>query len=152
MPSIQPLTQDDLPALRRMMAAYLHEVDPAADPEAIWGDEFMATCLRGMEAGTIVALIAVEGGNPAGFSVARLDRHWYRANVTMGLIEEFYIVPAYRGAGLGRALAAETVTLLRARGAATLTATVVRENLAALLFWQRVGFSLEGFVLFHLAH
>jgi ribosomal protein S18 acetylase RimI-like enzyme len=135
-----------------MMASYLHEVDPNADPDTIWGDAFFAACLRGMETGAVVAFVAVAAEDLVGFSIARLASHWYRAGVTEGLIEEFYIAPAFRGAGLGRALATETITALRARGASTLTATVVRENLAALLFWQHVGFSLEGFVLFHLTH
>jgi ribosomal protein S18 acetylase RimI-like enzyme len=54
--------------------------------------------------------------------------------------------------GLGQSLALETFAFLRSRGATSLMASVVQGNLAALLFWQRVGFSIEGFVLFHVSH
>jgi ribosomal protein S18 acetylase RimI-like enzyme len=68
------------------------------------------------------------------------------------MVEEFYIAPAFRGAGLGRALASQTITSLRAGGASSLVAMVARANPGALLFWQRMGFSIEGFVLFDVAH
>jgi ribosomal protein S18 acetylase RimI-like enzyme len=151
MRSIQPLTQEHLGAMRQLLAEYLQEFDPAADPEALWGDAFLTACLDGTRSGAIVAYVVMDAGNLAGFSVARLDRHWYRGSITVGMIEEFYIAPAFRAAGLGRALAAQTITSLYARGASSLMATVVQGNVAALGFWQRMGFSLEGFVLFHVA-
>lgn len=138
--------------MRRLMSDYLHEIDPAGDPDTVWGDEFYAACLRGIETGTVVVLTAIEAGDLVGFSVARLDPHWYRGGLRVGVIEEFYIAPAFRGVGLGRALATETITSLRTHGASSLMAMVVQGNMAALVFWQRVGFSLEGFVLFHVAH
>src|SRR5207248_1946074 len=101
MPNIQPLAIDQLSAMRRLMADYLHEIDPAGDPEAIWGDAFFATCLQGLADGTVVVLTAIEAGDLVGFSVARLDRHWYCGSIMMGIIEEFYIAPPVRRIGLG---------------------------------------------------
>ena len=148
---IDPFTSADLPALRRMMNDYLLEYDQHADTSQYWDDEYFAACLAELAAGSMVIFLSriQDGSNePAAFAIARIEPYWYRRSMFMGIVEEFYVAPAHRRAGLGRALASRTFDELRARGASMITASVLQQNLPALLFWQHIGLTIEAYRLF----
>lgn len=144
----EPLTPADLPAWRAMLHAYLREHDSLSMPDEYWDDEFFAVCLAGAAAGTHLIILAKIDDAPIGFALARLQQHWYRSSVRMGSVDEFYVAPGHRRAGIGRALAARIIEAMRAAGATTITASVLQAKLDALLFWQRMGFSIEAYYLF----
>lgn len=152
---IDPFTSADLPALRRMMNDYLLEYDQHADTSQYWDDEYFAACLAEIAAGSMVIYLTriQDGGDePIAFAIARIEPYWYRRSMFMGTVEEFYVTPAHRRAGLGRALATHTFGELRARGASVITASVLQQNLPALLFWQHMGLTIEAYRLFRPAH
>jgi len=146
--TIEPFTKADLRSWRAMLHDYLLEHDPRSNPARYWPDEFFAACLAGLDAGTHLIWLAKEDDLPIGFALARIEHHWYRTSIRIGTMEEFYVAPAYRRAGVGRALAARTIEEMRLAGATTITASVLQANLGVLLFWQRVGFSIEAYHLF----
>src|SRR5262249_36257171 len=145
---IEPFTAADLPAWRAMLHEYLLEHDPSCNPNEYWDQEFIAACLAGIEAGTHLILLAKIDDAVIGFSLAHIEPQWYRGSVRMGTVDEFYVAPAHRRAGIGRALAVRTVEALRRGGATTISASVLQAKLGALLFWQRLGFSIEAYHLF----
>lgn len=154
-PFIRPLQDGEMPLLRRLLTDYLLEWDPSADPAGYWHDDYIAAFRTGLESGTVVILLLwPEGpgnGEPVGCAIARIERAWYRASDVMGIMEEFYIAPAYRRLGHGRALAEAAFTQLQRLGAAVITAQVLRENTRALQFWQGIGLSIEVYQLYRSA-
>jgi ribosomal protein S18 acetylase RimI-like enzyme len=145
---IEPFAQADLPTWQAMLRAYLLEHDPHSNPAQYWDREFFDACLAGLAAGTHLIWLARKDDEAVGFSLARLEPAWYRRSIRMGTVEEFYVAPAHRRAGIGRALATRTIAALRAGGATSISASVLQANLGALLFWQRMGFSIEAYHLF----
>lgn len=147
MPTIHPIRSDDMPALRRLLAAYIQEWDPEEDPDQYWHEDYWAAFRAGLADGTLAILLAWPGergeDEPIGFAIVRREPAWYRAGSVMGIVEEFYIAPSYRRRGLGRALADRAAAQLREMGAQAITAYVLRRNARALEFWQRIGFSIE---------
>lgn len=151
MPSIGPFRSRELPALRRLLDAYLLEFDPGVDPLAYWDEEYIAALLAGLGDGSLTIWLARNGDDLVGFAIARMERQWYRGSRRAGIVEEFYVTPAYRRQGLGRMLAERVVEWLNAQGAAEIRAPVLRRNLDGLLFWQRLGFSIEAYLLYRLS-
>ena len=147
MPTIHPIQPGEMPALRRLLEAYILEWNPDEDPDQYWHEDYWAAFRAGLADHTLAILLvwpeAPGAGLPIGFAVARVERAWYRATSLMGIMEEFYIAPPYRRKGLGRALAARTSSHLREMGAAGITAYVLRRNVRALKFWRKIGFSIE---------
>jgi ribosomal protein S18 acetylase RimI-like enzyme len=154
-PLIRPLAESEMPLLRRLLADYLLEWDPSADPAGYWHDDYIAAFRAGLAAGTLAILLlwsdAPDDGEPLGCAIARIERAWYRAGDVTGIVEEFYITPAYRRHGHGRALAEAIFAQLRRMGATVITAQVLRENTRALHFWQGIGMSIEVYQLYRLA-
>ena len=155
MPTIRALAGGEMPLLRRLLADYVVEWDPATDPAGYWHDDYIAAFRAGLEAGTVVILLLwpeePDEGEPIGCAIGRIERAWYRASEVTGILEEFYIAPTFRRRGHGRGLAEAAISQLRRMGAAVITAQVLRENTRALHFWQRLGMSIEVYQLYRLA-
>ncbi|HWE60480.1 MAG TPA: GNAT family N-acetyltransferase [Chloroflexota bacterium] len=135
----------DLPALRQLMHDYLTEFDP----ESIYADdEYFTALLHGVRTGTHTIWLARKDGISVGFALVRIEQQWYRETVKLGIFEEFYVAPAYRRQGIGRALVARAAEGLRAQGVTAISASVVQANVGGLLFWQRLGFRIEAYHLF----
>ena len=93
------------------------------------------------DAGIIRIDFALDGETAAGFSVYQIDKpesDWYK-RPGWGFIREFYIVPAFRKAGFGRALATHTENALYQMGAERLYLT----SDGAIPFWRRCGWKLS---------
>jgi GNAT superfamily N-acetyltransferase len=90
----------------------------------------------------VFGLVAVEGGQIVGFTVARTSRHPLLPGVA-GEIEEFYVTSAARSRGVSRALAEATRARLRSMGAGVVWHYVCREDTVAQGFWQHLGFASD---------
>jgi len=80
------------------------------------------------------ALLATADGTDAGFIVAEAG----------GWIIQVGVMPAARGRGLGAALVAEAVRLMRAGGQTVITLNVNVNNPHAAALYRRLGFALAG--------
>jgi ribosomal protein S18 acetylase RimI-like enzyme len=139
---------EELPVLRRMMEDYLAEFDPGEDAATLWDDEYYRACEAGVLAGTHSIAFAREGAEAIGFLITRVETMWYRQSSQIGHVEELYVKPKFRRRGTGRALVAWASERFRRRGIQTATASVLRENQAALGFWQQLGFEIKVHYLF----
>jgi ribosomal protein S18 acetylase RimI-like enzyme len=101
------------------------------------------------------AVVAAIGGEPAGFALFYLTYSTVLGRTALHL-EDLYVRPGQRGAGLGRALLAHLAGVAVERGCARLDWQVLRANEPALRFYRRLGareldeitaFRLEGAAL-----
>jgi ribosomal protein S18 acetylase RimI-like enzyme len=139
------LVPEDLPLFQHLMYDYLIEFDPRG---MYADDEYYAALRRGLAAGTHTIWLARTARAAVGFALVRIEQQWYRESAKVGVVEEFYVAPACRHQGVGRALAARAVASLRSQGATAISASVVQANMGGLLFWQRLGFTIEAYHLF----
>lgn len=132
---IRPATPDDVAlvlAFIRELAAYerlSHEVraTEAALHEALFGPQPAAE-----------ALLAEVGGEPAGFALYFHTFSTFLAGRGLYL-EDLFVRPAHRGAGVGRALLTHLARLARERGCTHFEWSVLDWNEPALAFYRRLG-------------
>jgi len=94
-------------------------------------------------AGSDVLLVDDDSGELAGFCSLARSRD-ADSNSRTGEIAAIYVDPARWRAGLGAALLADALNLAPARGFTEVTLWVLEQNLAARLFYEKLGFRLDG--------
>ncbi len=82
-------------------------------------------------------LVAEDGGRVIGAVMAGYEGH-------RGWINYLAVEPARQRGGLGRELMTAAERLLRAAGCPKINLQVRPENQAAIAFYERLGFSVEG--------
>ena len=127
-----------------MAEAYLRELEPY-DP--------MGADLGGIEAFRRATLDDAEGrellwvladGERAGLAVVRTLPDWPDESRTVASIAEFYVLPAHRGGGIGRAAVEALLAAHRRRGTALVEAEILRDNEPAQAFWAALGFEVQS--------
>ncbi|QQS01371.1 MAG: GNAT family N-acetyltransferase [Austwickia sp.] len=135
--AIRPARPDDVPDLLRFvrdLATYEREPDSVAATE----DDFTAALFPTVGGPVASAHVAEVAGAPAGMAL------WFPTFSTwtgrQGMwLEDLYVDPAHRGAGLGRALLAELAAECVRRGWPRLEWTVLDWNEPALGFYRGLG-------------
>ena len=87
-------------------------------------------------------LVAEVGGGLVGFLTAHISSHPILTGLS-GEIEELYVQPQARHAGIGSALVQEAVSLLRQQGAGTLRSHACAESPVARAFWAHLGWEQD---------
>ena len=114
--------------------AALHAVCFPEDP---WDDAAFRHLLAGPGMFAIIAGVAGDPPEPAGFMVAR-------AIAGEAEIVTFGVLPAFRGNGLGATLLAEMLDVAEAQGAEAAFLEVAEDNLAAHRLYTAHGFAEIG--------
>jgi ribosomal protein S18 acetylase RimI-like enzyme len=132
--SVRRATSADAADLGRLLHDFNTEFgDPTPGAERL--AERMRTLLTG---GDTVALIG--GAGPDGLAVLRF-RPAIWAEALECYLAELYVVPEYRGHGLGRALMNATLELAREEGAAWIDLGTSDTDVVARKLYESLGFS-----------
>ena len=137
-PSIRLATAADLPALASLEASWGRE-------EITWGfvgatDEGLAAAIRGG------CFVAEADGSVVGYASISLHTSDGLAVIPKGkrylVLDNLYVLPAYRDAGLGRRLMAEVETRARLEGlAAILVYSATKDTRRILRFYEGCGYT-----------
>ncbi len=136
--TLAPVAEVELDSLFTMFSDYWTELD-AADPltPLRYGvPEYRSALLADREGRELLWILV--GGDRAGFAFTRVDEDW-PDDALIAEVSEFYVLPDYRRAGIGRAAVAALTERCRAAGAMRLEADVLSGNAAALAFWRACG-------------
>ena len=87
-----------------------------------------------------IGFIAMENGSACGIAGALLDQD----NESQAQLVSMWTAPAHRQRGVGRLLVEGIVEWASRRGVRTLQLMVTSTNTAAMLFYERLGFSMTG--------
>jgi ribosomal protein S18 acetylase RimI-like enzyme len=134
---IRPATRGDLGALLPLIADYQRFYAGSA-PSAEHNASFFARFLAPGEAGLI--LVASAPGDPVPLGYACL--YWTFSSVSateVVLLNDLYVAPEHRGAGVGEALVAAAVSVGRERGAAFVRWMTALDNRQAQRLYERLG-------------
>jgi GNAT superfamily N-acetyltransferase len=108
----------------------------SAKPEAYWQEMTLSVT----EPGRHAMFVADSDGMPIGKTFGLLDRdHPTRAH-----LGGMWVDPEARQKGCGRALSEAVIAWARERGFADLVLWVTESNKAAIVLYERVGFTLTG--------
>lgn len=129
----------DAPILHRFICE-LAEYEREADAVQVTADELRAQLSQSRP--PFECLLAEDGEGAAaqaqGFALFFASYSTWRGRAGLYL-EDLYVPPAHRGAGVGGALLAALAGLARARGCARLEWSVLDWNTPAIGFYERLG-------------
>jgi GNAT superfamily N-acetyltransferase len=133
--SIRPATVDDVPLIRQLIAE-LAEYERLADA-AVATDEDLREQLFGAHPAAEV-LIGEVDGEAAGFAL-----YFHNFSTFLGkrglYLEDLFVRPAFRGAGLGKHLMAALARIAVQRGCGRFEWSVLDWNAPAIGFYRRLG-------------
>jgi GNAT superfamily N-acetyltransferase len=136
-PEIRSATEDDVSlilALIKELAGY-----ERLSHEVVATEEALRDSLFG-ERRVAEALLGYLGGDPAGFAL-----FFHNFSTFLGrpgiYLEDLYVRPEFRGAGVGRALLVHIAGLARDRNCGRLEWSVLNWNEPAIGFYKRIGAS-----------
>ena len=86
-------------------------------------------------------LLSRSEGEPIAYLSAQIRRDYGLFDEVVGFLNEAYVVPEYRGRGVGTTLLRRCEDWCRGRGATQLELTVLTGNQKSVDFWTRSGFS-----------
>lgn len=145
MPSIRPATPADFPAIERIA----RQTWPATFGAILSPDQieymlnwmYQPDALTGQveQQGHVFLLLLDDAGEPLGF--VSYEPHYRNEPVTK--VHKLYLLPDTQGRGLGRMLLDEVSRRAGQQGDTALALNVNRHN-RAVLFYERIGFSVTG--------
>jgi GNAT superfamily N-acetyltransferase len=145
--ALVPVAERDLDALFAMFGDYWVELDSAdpLTPLPYGAPEYRRALLDDREGRELLWLLV--DGDRAGFAFTRIDEDW-PDDALVAEVSEFYVLPAHRRGGIGRAAVTALAERCRAAGATRLEADVLSGNAAALAFWRACGLASRRHSLF----
>ena len=141
---LQPIADEEREAFLALLADYLAELDAyelpwdPAPPAEAYRDAFEDD-LDDHRLDWILT-----GGERAGLLVSRVTLDWPEEDREVALVEECYVLPAYRRRGVGRAAVEQWLAEQRRRGVQLVEASVLARNAPARAFWEQLGFELRS--------
>jgi GNAT superfamily N-acetyltransferase len=146
-PEIRSATEDDVPLILTLIKE-LAEYERLSH-EVVATEEALRDSLFG-ERRVAEALLGYLGGNPAGFAL-----FFHSFSTFLGkpgiYLEDLYVRPEFRGAGVGRALLVHLAGLAKERGCGRLEWSVLDWNEPAIGFYRRIGASpVSGWTVYRL--
>jgi len=138
-PRIEPVTEADIPVVHDMIMGLADNLGYAHEAVATEADLHRALFGERPQAEVVVAWVA---GEAAGFALFYNNYSTFRGQCGVHL-EDLYIRPAFRSAGLGRYLLAHMARLTRERGCGRLEWWTLTADERARAFYRRVGATVQ---------
>ncbi|MSP23109.1 MAG: N-acetyltransferase [Dehalococcoidia bacterium] len=152
---LRPITPEEYDAFFVMCDVYERELDlfdhdqagdRAQSSEHI--DVYRAAILEDLadvDSGRELFWVDVDGAQ-GGFCITRTLPDWPDHDLNVAEIVEFYVDPAYRRRGAGRAAVEALLATHRGRGTRLVEAAILRDNAPAHAFWHALGFEVRSVV------
>jgi GNAT superfamily N-acetyltransferase len=134
-PVLRPATPADVPALLGLIHALA--VYEKLEHMAVGTEEALAQALFG-ERPACEAIIAERGGRPVGFALFFTTFSTFLCKPGIYL-EDLFVEPEHRGAGIGKALLARLAALAVERGCGRFEWRVLDWNAPSIAFYEALG-------------
>ncbi|HVN19620.1 MAG TPA: GNAT family N-acetyltransferase [Dongiaceae bacterium] len=119
-----------------MAEAYFRELNPDFVPSDDWREMYFA---RLQHSPDLYLRWICGGAQRMGFVIYGIERHRFLPRTT-GCVYEMYILPQFRGSGVGKRAGGEVICILRRFGPSKIQLEIACGNASATLFWQTLGF------------
>lgn len=133
--ALRPVTDEEKALFLETVKEYFRELNPDFVPSEVWEAHYIES-LRPDRA-LFPNWIALDEAR-IGFTIFGVEEHRFLPK-KIGVIYEFYIVPGWRGKGLGKEAALKVIERLRAGQVVRIQVEVVAGNQKAAVFWRNLG-------------
>ncbi len=141
--TVRPPREGDEAELARLIHRFYslnEEFDPAWSLARDAAERALEVAKIYVSGGEGLVLVAEVEGRLAGYVRAVRREYPLLENPVMLIIEELYVLPQFRGRGIGRVLIAEVERAARGMGAGAVAAEVPAKNTVALGLYNGQGF------------
>jgi len=133
-------------SVKELWVALAHEmfdIEHFTLPSEANGDRWVKFVRESLANGSNFLLVAKSGNRLVGFAFASVRRD-YPLDVAefAGSIDDVYVLPEFRGSGIGKRLVVECLKKMKAQGMDSVRLTVLTENKIAIKLYERLGFRI----------
>jgi predicted acetyltransferase len=132
--ALKPVTDEEKAPFLKTVKEYFRELNPDFVPREGWEAHYIESLRPDRALPNWIVLDEAR----IGFTIFGVEEHRFLPK-KIGAIYEFYIVPSWRGKGLGREAALKVFERLRTDQADRIQVDVVTGNHNAAVFWRNLG-------------
>lgn len=136
---------ESLKQLWLSLAREMFKIERFILPSAENADKWISFTRDTLVRGKGFLFVAKNGNKPIGFCTSSIFEMPLEASEIMGSINDLYVLPEFRGRGIGRKLVAESLKKLKAQGVNTARLNVLKENRAAVKLYRKLGFKIYNY-------
>ena len=136
---------DSVKELWLCLAREMFEIERLIVPSQANGDRWVEFVREGLANGRNFLLVAKSDSRIVGFACASIFRQNLEVTQIVGTIEDVYVLPEFRGKGIGKKLAAECLTKMKASSVKVVRLQVLAENKAAIKLYEKLGFKVNRY-------
>jgi len=121
----------------------MFELEGFIVPSESNGGRWVRFVCEGLASGRNFLLVAKSRNRLVGFACASVPRD-YPLDVSefVGAIDDVYVLPEFRGRGIGKRLVVESLKKMKDKGVNTVRLTVLTENKTAIKLYEELGFRI----------
>ena len=121
----------------------MFELEVFIVPSESNGDRWVRFVREGLASGRNFLLIARNRNRLVGFASASVP-HDYPLEVSefVGVIDDVYVLPKFRGRGIGKRLVVESLKKMKDKSVNAVRLIVLKENKTAIKLYEKLGFRI----------
>ena len=136
---------DSLKQLWLSLAREMFTVERFILPSEENADKWISFIRSSLASGKSFLLVAKTNSKPVGFASGSVPEYPLKVSESFGTIDDLYVLPEFRGRGVGSKLVVESLKTLKARGVKTVRLNVLKENKPAVKLYRRLGFKTRSY-------
>lgn len=134
---------DSLKELWLGLAREMFEIEHFVVPSESNGDKWVNFVRESLAGGRSFLLVAKCKDILVGFAYASVPRDFpLEVSELAGVINDVYVLPEFRGRGIGKKLVVECLNKIGATGTTAVRITVLTENKAAIRLYEKLDFKV----------
>ncbi len=133
---------DSLKQLWMRLAREMFETGYFIIPSEANAEKWVRFIREGLAEEKSFLLVARSDGKPVGFVQGSVPKFPLEVSEPAGTIDNLYVLPEFRGRGIGKKLMAEGLKTLKTRGVKAVRLSVLKENRVAIKLYEKLGFKI----------
>lgn len=127
------------------LAREMFEIERLIVPSQANGNKWAKFVCEGLASGRNFLLVAKSGSKLVGFVYAGIFPEHFEVSRLVGVIDDVYVMPEFRGRGIGKKLIVECLNKMKGAGAKVVRLQVLTENKVAIKLYEKFGFKTHRY-------
>jgi len=125
------------------LAHEMFEIEHFTIPSEANANRWVEFVREGLVSGRNFLSVAKSGREPVGYAFASVSRDFpLEVAEFVGSINDVYVLPEFRGKGIGKRLVIKCIEKMKAKGVTAARLAVLTENTTAVKLYEKLGFRI----------